>query len=124
LKKVGNRRSKKSTAGHVVATVVSNSPAVRTAKLAGKTAKTTSSVLPKVIGLGIAGTGLSHFVVPQAFESFTKPLFPENTREWIYANGATETLIGFAIANKKTRVYGLAGLAGYVGFLGSRALRA
>jgi hypothetical protein len=131
LKKVGKQRSKKATAGHVVVTAVSKSPAVmtaktvgKTAKTVGKTAKTTTSVLPKLIGLAIAGTGLAHFAVPQAFESITKPAFPENTREWIYANGATEALIGVAIFNSRTRVYGLVGLAGYVGFLGSRAVRA
>jgi hypothetical protein len=124
LKIVEKQRSKKSKAAHVVAAVASKSPAVVTAKTAYKTGKTTTSVLPKLIGWGIAGTGLAHFVVPQAFESITKPAFPENTREWIYANGASETLIGLAISDSRTRVYGLAGLAAYVGFLGSRVVRA
>ncbi|MDH3052507.1 hypothetical protein QEN42_22010, partial [Gordonia alkanivorans] len=59
----------KSKATHVAAAVASRSPAVVTAKTAYKTGKATTSVLPKLIGLGMAGTGLAHFVVPQAFES-------------------------------------------------------
>lgn len=111
---VGKRRGKKVAAVEkVVAGVASKNPTV----IAVKTA---DSVLPRIIGLGIAGTGVAHFVVPTVFESITKPAFPENTREWIYANGATETVIGLAIANRPTRLVGLVGLVGYVGFLGSR----
>lgn len=108
----------------VVAAVASKSPAVVTAKAAYKTGRATATVLPKLIGFGIAGTGLAHLVLPQAFESITKLAFPENTREWIYANGASETLIGLAISDSRSRVYGLVGLAAYVGFLGSRVVRA
>ena len=124
MKSVEKQRSKKSRAAHVVEAVASRSPAVVTAEAAYQTGKTTASVLPKLIGLGVAGTGLAHFVVPQAFESLVKPAFPENTREWIYANGACETLIGLAISDSRSRVYGWVGLAVYVGFLGSRVVRA
>jgi hypothetical protein len=114
----------KSKATHVAAAVASRSPAVVTAKTAYKTGKATTSVLPKLIGLGMAGTGLAHFVVPQAFESITKLAFPENTREWTYANGASETLIGLALSNSRSRVYGLIGVVAYVGFLGRRVVQA
>lgn len=111
---LGKRRGKKVAAVEkAVGTVVSKSPTV----IAVKTA---DSLLPRIIGLGIAGTGVAHFIAPGIFEPITKPAFPENTREWTYANGATETLIGLAIANRPTRLLGVAGLVGYVGFLGSR----
>lgn len=124
MKSVEKQRSKKSRAAHVVEAVASRSPAVVTAEAAYQTGKTTASVLPKLIGLGVAGTGLAHFVVPQAFESITKLAFPENTREWTYANGASETLIGLALSNSRSRVYGLIGVVAYVGFLGRRVVQA
>lgn len=111
---LGKHQGKKVAAVEkAVETVVSKTPTV----IAVKTA---DSLLPRIIGLGIAGTGVAHFIAPGVFEPITKPAFPENTREWTYANGATETLIGLAIANRATRLLGAAGLVGYVGFLGSR----
>lgn len=82
------------------------------------------AVLPRVAGLGLAATGVAHFITPKTFEPITKPAFPEDTTKWTYTNGATETLVGLAIANKRTRKLGYLGLIGYIGFLASRVLRA
>ena len=82
------------------------------------------AVLPRVAGFGLAATGLAHFVSPRAFEPTTKLVFPENTTQWTYSNGATETLVGLAIANKRTRKIGYVGLVAYIGFLASRVLTA
>ncbi|PXW35460.1 hypothetical protein [Nocardia sp. 348MFTsu5.1] len=79
-------------------------------------------VLLTVAGLGLAATGIAHFVSPKLFEPITKPAFPENTTRWTYTNGASETLIGLAIANKRTRRFGYIGLVGYLGFLASRVI--
>ena len=81
-----------------------------------------SSRIARYSGLAVAGIGLSHFSSPQMFESITKPAFPENTTRWTYTNGASETLIGLAIANKRTRRFGYIGLVGYLGFLASRVI--
>lgn len=112
---VGKRRSKDAVAAveKVAAKAASKNPTV-------VAVKTADSLIPRIVGLGIAGTGVAHFIAPAIFEPITKPAFPENTREWTYANGATETVIGLAIANRPTRLLGIAGLVGYVGFLGSR----
>jgi uncharacterized membrane protein len=90
----------------------------------GADAAPRDAILPRVLGLGLAATGVAHFISPKLFEPITKPAFPENTARWTYSNGASETLIGLAIANKPTRAVGYVGLVGYVGFLASRALRA
>lgn len=82
------------------------------------------AVLPRVAGFGLAATGLAHFVSPQVFEPITKAAFPENTTRWTYSNGATETLVGLAISNRRTRKIGYVGLIGYIGFLASRVLKA
>jgi uncharacterized membrane protein len=66
-----------------------------------------------VAGLALAGTGLSHFVVPQVYEGVTKAAFPTNTRQHVYIDGAIETAVGLGIASPKTRKLALAGLAGY-----------
>lgn len=82
------------------------------------------AVLPRVAGLGLAATGVAHFVSPKLFEPITKPAFPENTTQWTYSNGATETLVGLVIANKRTRKLGYVALIGYIAFLASRVLKA
>lgn len=77
----------------------------------------------RLFGIGLAGVGAAHLVAPQPFEVITKPAFPEDTRNWVYRNGVTETLIGLALANPKTRVAGGAGSVAYVVFLISRLVR-
>ncbi|MCZ0727568.1 membrane protein [Mycolicibacterium iranicum] len=66
-----------------------------------------------VAGLALAGTGLSHFVVPQVYEGLTKSAFPTNTRQHIYIDGAIETAVGLGIASPKTRKLALGGLVAY-----------
>lgn len=83
-----------------------------------------SNKLLTISGLGLAATGVAHFVAPQLFEPITAPVFPDDTSEWIKRNGASETVIGFAIAAPATRKLGFLGLAIYGAFLGSRAAKA
>ena len=73
------------------------------------------------IGLGLAATGIAHFVAPDAFVGVTKSAFPNDTEEWVKRNGATETALGAALLLKKTRKLGVLGLLGYVGWLGFNA---
>lgn len=68
----------------------------------------------------IAATGAAHFAAPQVFESVSKMSFPNNTRKWVYGNGATEVALGLALIPRKTRKAGLAGLAAYGAFLGGK----
>lgn len=76
-----------------------------------------------VVGVGMAGTGLAHFVKPDAFESVTATAFPENTGQHIYIDGAAETVLGLALALPKTRKLALIGLLGYGGYLGANVLK-
>ncbi|MFC8179784.1 hypothetical protein CH293_15585 [Rhodococcus sp. 14-2470-1b] len=85
--------------------------------------KKSGGVLPKAFGIGLAATGAAHFVVPEAFEPITKRPFPKDTRDWITRNGATELVVGAAIAYPKTRKIGLVGLGAYVGWLGYNIAR-
>jgi len=73
------------------------------------------------IGLGLAASGIAHFVAPDAFVGVTKNAFPNDTEEWVKRNGATETAIGVAMLLPKTRKLGVLGLLGYVGWLGFNA---
>lgn len=72
----------------------------------------------ELAGIGIAATGIAHFIAPSAFEAITKPAFPKDTDKWIMRNGATETAVGLAIALPATRKLGLVGLAVYGAWLG------
>lgn len=83
-----------------------------------------SSKLTSIAGLGLAATGVAHFVAPQLFMGITKPVFPENTSTWVKRNGASELAIGLAIAVPVTRKLGLAGLTAYGAHLGRRAVAA
>ena len=83
-----------------------------------------SITVPTIAGIGLAATGAAHFVVPDAFRPITEPAFPKDTRTWTYRNGASELVIGTAIAVPATRKVGLVALAGYVGFLAYRVATA
>lgn len=82
-----------------------------------------NSKLVKLAGLGLAGTGVSHFVKPQLFESITKPAFPENTQKHIYTNGGIETAIGLGLLLPKTRKLAAVGTLGYLAYLAGNAVR-
>lgn len=76
-----------------------------------------------VAGLVLAATGVSHFVVPQFYESFTKPAFPTNTRQHVYIDGAIETAVGLGFAAQKTRKLAVLGLIGYLIYMGANIVR-
>ncbi|HEY3014214.1 MAG TPA: hypothetical protein VGJ41_03850 [Nocardioides sp.] len=78
--------------------------------------------LPRLLGGLIAATGAAHFAAPKAFEPVSSLAFPNDTRSWVYRNGAAEVAIGAALMTRKTRKLGLAGLAAYGAFLGSRVV--
>lgn len=75
-------------------------------------------------GVTVAATGIAHFVAPRPFVALTKPMFTEDTEKWVQVNGATETAIGLALVDRRTRLYGLIGLLAYSAYLGDRAYAA
>ena len=79
----------------------------------------------RTVGVLLAGVGASHFVAPDVYEPMTSAVFPEDTREWVYRNGASELAIGLALATGKRplRRIGLVGLAGYLAWLGGNAAK-
>jgi uncharacterized membrane protein len=76
------------------------------------------------LGFLLTASGAAHFAAPEAFEEVTKVAFPENTRDWVLRNGATEAAIGVAIMLRTTRKLGLLSLLGYTGWLGYNAVNA
>ena len=82
-----------------------------------------NSRLVKLVGLGVAGTGVSHFVKPQLFESITKSAFPKDTQKHIYTNGGIETAIGLGLLLPKTRKLAAVGTIGYLAYLAGNAVR-
>lgn len=82
-----------------------------------------NSKLATLVGLGVAGAGVSHFVKPQLFESITKPAFPRDTQKHIYANGSIETAIGLGLLLPKTRKLAAVGTVGYLAYLAGNAVR-
>ncbi len=79
--------------------------------------------LIQIAGLGVAATGLSHFVRPAMFESITASAFPENTLQHTYVNGGIETAIGLGLIAPQTRKLAVAGLLGYGAYLGISVAR-
>ncbi|WP_085949504.1 hypothetical protein [Gordonia effusa] len=72
-------------------------------------------------GAATAIMGLSHFAAPRVFEAITRPVFPEDTANWVKVNGTSEAVIGFALIDRRTRLLGLVGLVVYGVHLGERA---
>lgn len=85
--------------------------------------KKSDSRIARVIGIAVAGTGLAHFANPRVFEPVTVAAFPDNTRRHVYTNGGIETVIGLALAGRRTRRLGLAGLLGYGAYLAGNTVR-
>ncbi len=82
-----------------------------------------NSRVVKLLGLGLAGVGLSHFVKPQLFDSITVSAFPRDTRQHIYINGGIETAIGLGLAAPKTRKLAVLGAVGYLVYLAGNVAR-
>ncbi|PIB79895.1 hypothetical protein [Mycobacterium celatum] len=82
-----------------------------------------SNRLARFSGLGLAGAGVSHFTSPRLWEPITKPIFPRNTRQHIYANGGIETVLGLGFSSRQTRSLAIVGLIGYVAYLGGNVIR-
>lgn len=82
-----------------------------------------SSKLPSLVGLTLAGTGVAHFVRPQLFEGITKAAFPKDTARHLKTNGGLETALGLGLAVPKTRRLALVGLLGYGGYLAVNVIR-
>jgi uncharacterized membrane protein len=74
-------------------------------------------------GLGLAGTGVAHFVKPELFESVTKSAFPRDTQKHVYIDGGIETAIGLGFAVQKTRKLAVLGLLGYGAYLAANVVR-
>jgi uncharacterized membrane protein len=85
--------------------------------------KEKSSRLPVLAGLLLAGTGVAHFVRPQAFVGITKSAFPHDTDRHLKTNGGIETAIGVGLLVPKTRRLATLGTLGYVGYLAVNAVR-
>lgn len=77
----------------------------------------------KVLGLGVAGVGVAHFVKPEAFEDVTRQAFPRDTRKHVYIDGGIETAIGLSLASPKTRKLAVVGLLGYGAYLAGNVVR-
>ena len=82
-----------------------------------------SSKLPSLIGLALAGAGVAHFVRPALFEDITKSAFPTDTDRYLKINGGLETALGLGLAVPKTRKLAIAGLLGYGGYLALNVAR-
>ena len=76
------------------------------------------------VGFLLTAFGAAHFAAPEAFEEVTKVAFPENTKDWVVRNGATEAAIGLAMMLKPTRKLGVLSLLGFTGWLGYNAVNA
>ena len=82
-----------------------------------------SSTVPAVVGLALAGTGVAHFIRPQLFEGITKAAFPKDTARNLKINGGLETALGLGLAVPKTRKLAIVGLLGYGGYLAVNVVR-
>jgi uncharacterized membrane protein len=81
------------------------------------------SKLPALVGLGLAGTGVAHFVRPELFEGITKSAFPQDTDRHLKTNGAIETTIGLGLVSPKTRRLAVLATLGYAGYLAVNVAR-
>lgn len=81
------------------------------------------SKLVSLVGLGMAGVGLAHFVKPEVFQDITATAFPDDTEQHLYIDGAAETVLGLALAVPRTRKLGVIGLIGYGGYLAANVLK-
>ncbi|GAC58084.1 hypothetical protein GOHSU_30_00080 [Gordonia hirsuta DSM 44140 = NBRC 16056] len=78
----------------------------------------------RVIGLGLAATGLAHLAFTGLFARISAPVFPENTKAWVRVNGLSEAAIGAALAGRRTRLAGLIGGLVYLAHLADHVVAA
>ncbi|MGV0714513.1 hypothetical protein ABQE93_03800 [Mycolicibacterium sp. XJ662] len=71
----------------------------------------------QLAGLGLAGAGMAHFIVPQLFDSMVASVFGRDTRKHVFINGCIETTLGAGIAVGRTRPIAIVAMAGYVCYL-------
>jgi uncharacterized membrane protein len=76
------------------------------------------------VGFLLAAIGAAHFAAPDAFEEVTKIAFPDNPKDWVMRNGATDAAIGVAMMVRPLRKLGVLGLLGYTGWLGYNVVNA
>jgi uncharacterized membrane protein len=76
----------------------------------------------RALGIGLAASGVAHFAAPRPFIALSKPFFPEETEKWVRLNGASETAVGLALLDRRTRTAGLVGLIVYGVYLADRAI--
>jgi uncharacterized membrane protein len=76
-----------------------------------------------LVGLGVAGVGVAHFVKPALFDDLTRQAFPRDTRKHLYIDGAVETALGLGLAARKTRRLAIVGLIGYGAYLAGNVVR-
>ena len=81
------------------------------------------SRIATLVGLGIAGVGVAHFVKPEVFDGLTQQAFPRETRKHLYIDGGIETAIGIGLALPKTRKLAVIGLLGYGAYLAGNVVR-
>jgi uncharacterized membrane protein len=77
-----------------------------------------------LFGIGLAVTGLAHFIKPELFTSITAAAFPRDTDKHLQINGSIETALGLALLVPKTRKLAGLGVLGYVLYLGANGVRA
>ncbi|MCF8608973.1 hypothetical protein L5G28_02175 [Gordonia sp. HY285] len=83
-----------------------------------------SNSLVTLAGVGLAATGVAHFVVPDAFRGITEAAFPDDAATALKINGGLETAIGTAIAVPQTRKIGFVGLGLYGAYLAVNIVKA
>jgi len=81
------------------------------------------SRLMTLAAVAVAATGLSHLIMPQAWEPLTKPAFPRRTKQHIYTNGGIETALGLGLISPRTRKATAIGAVGYVAYLAANLVR-
>lgn len=81
------------------------------------------SRIASLVGLGLAGVGVAHFVKPELFDDVTGQAFPRETRKHVFIDGGIETAIGLGLASAKTRKLAVLGLLGYGAYLAGNVAR-
>jgi uncharacterized membrane protein len=74
-----------------------------------------------LVGLGLAGVGVAHFVKPEVFDAVTGQTFPRDTRKHVYIDGGVETAIGLGLTSP--RALAIIGLIGYGAYLAGNVVR-